>query len=503
MTSIVRLKGLDEKANAEDIRHFFPRLHIPDRGVWIWILGGPQHEAFIAFQSERDARRAVRHSGRSLKGSKVNIRLSRVSELEHKLKYYEKKKHSTSHCLPREEGEVLAQTSPRDPRTASAKSTPISPPQEPNGDVLDKPSDHKIQVDPIPNGCLKTIEKSCDPRIPQIQDRPCDPRIIPNGCSQMLEGLPDLLSPIVPSDFQHTSDKPHSPQIENCDQPQIFQKAFLLGVRTVLENLKSYPSKQREILGEQDRREDENIIVPEPQKSVPGYVRLFGLPVSTTKADICSFFEGLKVAEVVVNMKLEHRHVCLVKFDDMRDAVGALQFNNKYMGPICVEVRKATETIWNLALSECENACHKAEKDSDRAKHKIGLEEVYNYPKKPRLYIPRDKYIVKVCDFPLYTTKSDLQQVFQCAELQNRCNIQHLLDKNGQRTDTAFLFLNQKANYEHAMSCNGKLVSAAPIKVSAITRSEMMALKRNQRWPRKKTSHENGMLEKNLDAESG
>ncbi|XP_049586922.1 RNA binding motif protein 12Ba [Syngnathus scovelli] len=495
MTSIVRLKGLDEKANAEDIRHFFPRLHIPDRGVWIWILGGPQHEAFIAFKSERDARHAVRHSGRSLKGSKVNIRLSSVSELEHKLKYYEKKKHLTSHCLPREKVKVLAQTSSRDPRIASAYYTPISPPQEPNGDVSDKPSDHKIHLDPIPNGCLKTIEKSCDPRIPHIQDRPCGPRTIPipNGCPQMLEVLPDLLSPIVPSDFQHASDKPHSPQIENCDQPQIFQKGFLLGVRSVLENLQSYPSKQREILGEQDRREDGNIIMSDPQKSRPGYVRLFGLPASTTKADICSFFEGLKVAEVVVNMKLEHRHVCLVKFEDMQDAFDALHFNNQYMGPICVEVRKATEMIWNLALSECENTCHKAEKDSDTAKHKVGLEEEYDYPKKPRLYIPRDKYIVKVCNFPVYTTKTDLQQVFQCDELQNRYNIQHLLDKNGHRTDTAFLFLNQKANYEHVMSCNGKLVSAAPIKVSAITRGEMMELKRSQRWPHKMTSHENGV----------
>uniref|UniRef100_A0A671UGT2 RRM domain-containing protein n=1 Tax=Sparus aurata TaxID=8175 RepID=A0A671UGT2_SPAAU len=84
MAIILRLEGLDVKANAGDIRSFFKCFHIPDGGVYI--VGGSLREAFIAFTSERDGQLAMRQTGQSLKGSQVTLHISSMEELEHKLK---------------------------------------------------------------------------------------------------------------------------------------------------------------------------------------------------------------------------------------------------------------------------------------------------------------------------------------------------------------------------------------------------------------------------------
>uniref|UniRef100_A0A3Q2XFD7 RNA binding motif protein 12Ba n=1 Tax=Hippocampus comes TaxID=109280 RepID=A0A3Q2XFD7_HIPCM len=426
MAHVVKLKGLDVNASAEDIRDFFPRLHIPVRGVWIWILGGPNHEAFIAFKSQKEARRAVRHSGRTLKGSKVMIRLSCVAELEKKLQYYEKKKkHSHRVSRPRveersEEPQVVhpSTSPPRDPRIASASSPTILPPTPLNCTTFSPPGD-----------CVQN------------------------------------------ADHPETSDPLH---------------------------------KQQEVLPEHL-----HAIMPETQTSGPGYVRLFGLPASTTKEDISLFFKGLKVAEVVVNMKLEHHHVCLVKFDDKQDSIRAEQFNNQYMGPICVEVRKATEKMWKLGLEECESGCHNDARNSLRdtanRKQKFRLEENHNSVKKGRLFPACKEYIVKVCNLPLLTTKTELREVFDCHEME-KSKIQHLLDKNGDRTDTAFLIFHRMTDCEHAMSRDGWLLGSGHIQVSIINRDEMMDMKRKNDWPlnlsKRKSHARSEMMEKNLGADA-
>ncbi|XP_057691489.1 RNA binding motif protein 12Ba [Corythoichthys intestinalis] len=530
MASIVKLKGLHLKADAKDIRDFFPCLHIPTGGICI--VGGPQHEAFIAFETQGEARRAVCYSGRSLKGSKVILRRSSVSEMEHKLKYLMKnnKKNSYKDFAPLEKEKTLvapiveSQTSSVEQCDARAHSPTISPLTVPSDNLrtFNKPHCSKMQSKMVPNGGLQVNEKPCDPRKPPIQHgslqickNPCDPRTITltSGCPQRFDEPPEsrilsdqreppkMYKPLVSSTCLPLSDLPlpyttHSApmeSIQNSEEPQTqdsLQNAFFLGVCAVLESLQcKVQSEQQEVLPELDRQEDSSILTPETRTSKPGYVRMFGPPASTTKDDIILFFKGLKVLEVVVNMKLEHHHVCLVKFADAQDAVDALQFNNQYMGPICVEVRKATEKMWNLAMEECKNVC---ERNSlvERAnyKHKLVSEVNYKPHKKPRLNSPskehntfssRQEYIVKVSNLPLQTTKTELRYLFQCHGLPNH-KIQHLLDKNRCRTDTAFLIFNQKSDYNRAISNDERLVGSGQIKVSAISRYEMMDMMREE-----------------------
>ncbi|XP_056142726.1 RNA binding motif protein 12Ba isoform X2 [Lampris incognitus] len=97
---------------------------------------------------------------------------------------------------------------------------------------------------------------------------------------------------------------------------------------------------------------------PSPEEAAmvkPGYVRLFGLPTLVTKGDICHFFEGLLVEEVIVNIKLGLKSGCLVKFANFQDGCDALLLNGQQLGSACVEVRGATEKMWNSAVQECED----------------------------------------------------------------------------------------------------------------------------------------------------
>uniref|UniRef100_A0A3Q2CQ50 RNA binding motif protein 12Ba n=1 Tax=Cyprinodon variegatus TaxID=28743 RepID=A0A3Q2CQ50_CYPVA len=80
----------------------------------------------------------------------------------------------------------------------------------------------------------------------------------------------------------------------------------------------------------------------------PGYVRLFGLPSSTTKEEICTFFKGLHVKEVIVNVELGKGHGCLVKFANMQDASDALSFNLKLLGSFCVERKRSADNQVHL-----------------------------------------------------------------------------------------------------------------------------------------------------------
>nr|XP_057940453.1 RNA binding motif protein 12Ba [Doryrhamphus excisus] len=654
-SSVVRLKGLDKKAGAEDIRHFFQRFHIPSGGVYI--LGGTQREAFIAFASEKEAGRATRYTGRPLKGSKVEIRRSDISELEHKLKYVLKRRNhsaSKSSSKPTKTPEgTLAPSSVHpqhlcdglsDPRTVltlslansysvsgfqtsdksqdSLSSPPFvtgdcPQPQSPgiSPPLFPKPGSPKSVPCFVPSGCPKSLNdpytcgtiaggsppqvcnKLHDPRCPKAPEDPRTGRTIPHCVAggsppQVCNKLHNPRCPKAPEDPRTGRTIPHCvaggspPQVCNklhnprfpkapedprtgrtiphcvaggsppqvCNKfhdprfpkapedprtggspPQVCNKlhdprcpkspdepdhprtnppvvcsqhpsseslhdAFFLGVFTALEQLQHrYGNEHQDILPGLDWQDPNMGKPPERRHQTapppPGYVRLSGPPPSTTKKDICTFFEGLKVQEVVANVKLQNRRVCLVKFRDVDDALAALGFNHRSMGAVCVEVRTATALMWSEALQECENAAVRRAKLkhgslADAANHKrkrhfesenkLPASLKCNAPKKPRIKTPPaiKEYIVMVCNISVRTTKTELRDLLGYPHMANS-KIQHLLDKNLSRTDTAFLIFNQKDDFERALKYDGFCMASNAINVSAVTRekmNQMMAL---------------------------
>lgn len=441
MTVILRLQGLDVKAGTEDIRQFFKCLQIPDGGVYI--VGGSLQEAFIAFASERDAQLAMGFTGNLLKGSRVTLHISSMEELEHKLESLLKKKQQSSNRL----------TAKR-PEPSTYKSRPS---------LNAWPHDH-------------------NPGIAQTSAAwPLDPN---------LASLPKPL-------YYNTTNSQTSPA-QSLDS----NTAFLLGMCTVLQGLQSSQQTQnKEELPGIDLPTVDNTFVSDELKTSeislntrPGYVRLFGLPFSATKEDICHFFRGLTVQEVIVNVKLGLGYGCLVKFANMQDACDALSFNQQLMGTICVEVRGATEKMWNSALQECEN--EKSVKSHENpvretAKHRPTpalrlIRQSVNRlpskgPKRPRpdcdsgtLSHPVE-YIVMVRNLSKQMTKTEIKELFRCPNMSHK-KVLHLLDKNSKRTDTAFLIFNCTDDYDYAMNLSGCHVGSDIIEVSSITKEKMRDL---------------------------
>lgn len=465
MTVILRLQGLDVKAGAEDIRTFFESLHIPDGGVYI--VGGSLREAFIAFTTEKDAQLAMRHTGRFLKGSKVALHVSGMEELEHKLKSLLKRKKEAS------------------PAQLTSK-----------------------RLKPSPGARVQTLNASP-----------------PNANAAHLSPTAAHLSPTAANLPHSTANLPVplnalNVQVSNV-QSLDSNTAFLLGICTVLQGLQSShqsenrPADPRVHAPKADSAtvSDEARTPGETLTSKPGYARLFGLPASTTKEDICRFFGGLTVQEVIVNVKLGRSHGCLVKFPNTQDACDAMRFNQKTLDHICVEVRGATEKMWTGALQECESALEgwkrvkpKQSPLKETANHKSSalwmkrppVERLPSRsPKKPRPdgdstppSSPALEYTVMVRNLPKEMTKTEIKELFGCPNLAHN-NVLHLLDKKRNKTDTAFLLFNRTEDYDYAINLTGCHVGSEAIEVSQITKMmmrEMMA--KNQSWsPTLDTKH--------------
>lgn len=444
MAIIIRLQGLDKKAGSEDIRMFFKCLQIPDGGVYI--VGGSLGEAFIAFTTERDGQLAMRYSGKILKGSKVTLHISNMEELEKRLKLFLKTKKPSATPL-------------------SVSSPQLSPGANPQ-------SSNAGPATPTNPACTTS-----PPRDPRTANRLQSPpsRSPPNVSNLQLSNAVDSTT------------------------------AFFLGVCTVL-GLQSSSEKDNESVPTADFHKACSTIVfnevENPEKtwsSRPGYVRLFGLPASVTKEVICHFFTGLQVQEVIVNVKLGLSHGCLVKFASEQEACEALLFNQQPLGPNLVEVRGACEKMWTSALQECENTldpgeiekskqcppretlCYKQNTTALQKKRRSDNQLSQRSPKKPWTNSKQSKstaslqkmeYIVMVRNLPRTITKTDIKDLLGCPKIPHK-DVLHLLDKEGNRTDTAFAIFHHIEDFDYAMNLTGCHVGSHVIEVSSVTRMMM------------------------------
>lgn len=413
------------KASTEDIRAFFKSSHIPNAGVYI--VGGSLREAFIAFTSERDAQLALCRSGKPLKGSKVTLCKSSMEELEKRLMHLLKKnkQSSTKGSFPRPD---LQPTKPADPKLS------ITPPKEVN-----------------------------------FLKGPCSP------------------DPIV-------SDLETSATIDSGT-------AFLLGVCTVLGLRPSHQEANKPLVPEVDKICSTTISkeVRKPEEPLclqPGYVRLFGLPKSATRELICHFFKGLEVEDVILNVKLGVCSGCLVKFANEEEACKALLFNYQLLDSNHIEVRGASEKMWAGALQDCEDplgesheskksplqepvTCEQTSESSlqKRVSQKRVSPTKQRADHKSTLLSPNREYMVMIKYLPKSITKTDIKELLGCPNIAHK-NVLHLLDRDGNRTDTAFVRFKCVEDYEYAINLTGCHMGDNVIEISSTTElmmKDMMA----------------------------
>lgn len=421
MTVILKLQGLDARAGAEDIRSFFQDLHIPDGGVYI--IGGKLREAFIAFTAERDAQLAMRHNGQVIKASKVSLTISSLQEVEKKLRVMlEKKKKPFAIRNP---------SSPVDCPQPRASSPPAA-----------------------------TASSLCEPKSARPQE-PIDPQSPKNKVDS--------------------------------------STAFLLGCFTVLQSLQPHGAgENNDLLLKEDiakifTTDGSNDLGKQAVSKSPGFVRLFGLPPSVTKEEICDFFRGLNMEEVIVNVELGVKHGCLVRFSNEEDASSALLYNQRLLGSNCVEVRGGTEKMWaaamqnhqdtwdsrktpNLPLSE--NANQNAKMAAVQMKRPC-VDGKSSYPPQKRktdfqttAMSPDMGFTVMISNLPETMTKTDIKLLLGCRNMMHK-DVLHLLDKQRQRTDKAFVTFKNVEEYDHALKLTGCLLGSNVIQISAISRERM------------------------------
>lgn len=75
-------------------------------------------------------------------------------------------------------------------------------------------------------------------------------------------------------------------------------------------------------------------------------------------------------------------------------------------------------------------------------------------------------------NLPKNMTKTEIKELFACPDIAHN-NIQILLDKKGNRTDTAFLIFNCIEDYEYAIDLSGCHVGSGTIQVSSVTEEKM------------------------------
>ncbi|XP_007556273.1 RNA binding motif protein 12Ba [Poecilia formosa] len=524
MSTILRLEGLDVKAGTEDIRTFFQSLDIPDGGVYI--MGGHLGEAFISFTTVSDAQAALLRSGNLLKGSMVTLHISSMEEIEWKL---EESLNSKKTSL-----------TVRKPHPRSAENEMSRRHKDKNGDVKSKSSSHDVymaKVKPksgprdinilkpksrLHEDNMTTMKQKSRPhanmtmkpksRLHDVNKIKVKPKSRLHGDSTSISSSAAFPLDPDPADLpasnaQHFQLSPTNMPASNA-QP-LDADSFLLGVCTVLKRLQSTQTMvpMFEFPHVDSTTSSEAVRNPEHTLDLrPGYARLFGLPASVTKEDICKFFKGLRVEDVIVNVELGISRGCLVKFADMQNASDALGFNQQLLGSVHVEVRGADEKLWLRALQECS----KAFDDRSKWKHERSPTEKAHYERRSVTSLKRtsdqvqfkplknpkldaepnassrpSEYTVMVRNLPKNMTKTDIKELFRCPNLPHK-NVLHLLDETSNITDTAFLSFNCTEDFDYAINLSGCHGGSGAIEVKSISKELMWKIiaknhPRNQR----------------------
>lgn len=226
--------------------------------------------------------------------------------------------------------------------------------------------------------------------------------------------------------------------------------------------------------------------VREANSCKPGYLRLYGLPNTITRDEVCQFLDGLEVVDVITDTLQGEDQCCLVKMSSFKDAKEGLKSSRSSLRDFHVEVRLAHERMWENAMEHRENLPRSTFSEEVKFSPEGSLHR--NPPaKSPCLFLGSPKrrrskspsfdteYCVMVKNLPKTVTKTEIRGLFSCHDIPNS-KILHLLDKWKERTSTAFIIFTEPEEYTSAMNMNGIAVGSQIIDVSSITKEKMRDL---------------------------
>nr|XP_023668274.1 RNA-binding protein 12B-like [Paramormyrops kingsleyae]XP_023668282.1 RNA-binding protein 12B-like [Paramormyrops kingsleyae] len=214
------------------------------------------------------------------------------------------------------------------------------------------------------------------------------------------------------------------------------------------------------------------------------YLSIRGLPRSVTKHEICNFFKGLKVKEVIINAQVGHGYRgCLVKFASEQESHEGLKYSGRSLGSFCVDVNRATEGTWFTAIDHCKMASYKNQKDAQREMRLLDQSQSRPPMEQTSDPLPSNEYCVMIQNLNRVTTKTEIKDLFKCANVPNN-RLLHLLDNWGRRTDTAFILFDKKEDCISALDLDRYNFCSRILSVSVVSKEEMRAMmKRHKSIP--------------------
>lgn len=209
------------------------------------------------------------------------------------------------------------------------------------------------------------------------------------------------------------------------------------------------------------------------------YLSIRGLPRSVTKHEICNFFKGLKVKEIIINAQVGHGYRgCLVKFASEQESHEGLKYSGRSLGSFCVDVNRATEDTWFSAIDHCKMA-YKNQKVTHREMRLLDQSQSWSPMEQTSDPLPNNEYCVMIQNLNPITTKTEIKDLFKCANVPNS-RLLHLLDNWGRRTDTAFILFDKKEDCISALDLDRYNFCSRVLSVSVVSKEEMRAMMKRQ-----------------------
>ncbi|XP_078253312.1 RNA binding motif protein 12Bb [Rhinoraja longicauda] len=435
MAVVIRLQGLPVSAGTLDIRHFFSRLTIPDGGVHI--IGGELGEAFIVFATDEDARLALMRSGEILKGNRVKLTLSSRNEMQNiiemsRKRYPRSNEMSNSGRL----GSNNIDTSGLDNISSTLAANLVSAMQQGISRGAFHPSDignsnidnYSSRMDPMMSGNMSPVALS--------------PQNIPLGAAHSMSAFFGMTSRAMGNSSDNFN-----------------------GSGTVDLSADSAYNQMRE---PRTSFNSDNV-----------YLRLNGMPYSTTEQHVRDFFRGLQIDDIrlVKDYWGMNTGEGFVRFSSAWDAAEGLKYHKKYMGLRFIRVVRATEFEW---LAEMEDS--QPDKNQGRSPPQ---EENYFHSRRrsrsPRRRRSRSRspydedYYVQLKNMPYGVSKRDVQSFFNELNIADD-QIYFIYDISGKSTKEGFVKFKNAVEHRKALRYHKVCIKNRAVYVYPIAKNAMLEL---------------------------
>ncbi|XP_029958382.1 RNA binding motif protein 12Bb [Salarias fasciatus] len=210
---------------------------------------------------------------------------------------------------------------------------------------------------------------------------------------------------------------------------------------------------------------------------------LKGLPFSVTEKEVCDFFGGLYVDDVVLLKRKNglKSGTGLVKFATRGDALEGLKRDKEYMGSRYIEISPTTVRDWFRLVGRLPSMLN-MNHEFDRGRSPVftqrnSQERVRSRsPVGQRYAAPADEEFCVHLDNLSYTVdKQQIKQLFPQAMLKDD-QILHLYNDDGRRTRSAFVLFKNRRDYCDALTLEEVEFLHRFVCIRPISREKMIAL---------------------------